>query len=184
MDGAQYLQSELETKNGKVQIVHSCLIRAIETAQLMTKSDKPYLSLHDLNEANQMEHVMSSLLNKRIQSFQNWLITKSKEQNGITFVIFGHAQYFKYLLKKSEEMRNCDVWRVIARIHDDEQTISWSDLSLRHRSSLSYLHPIQVVKRALFGKSNSDMSAVEPQTAEGDRTCRICQVCFTNPHAK
>jgi bisphosphoglycerate-dependent phosphoglycerate mutase len=174
---ADFLQIELRSRK-EPEIIHSCLIRAIETAQLMTKSQKSYLSLKDLNEANQIEHLASSLVTKRILSFQRWFISRSKGKEDATFVIFGHAQYFKYLLKKSEEMRNCDIWKVTARIHDDEQTISWSDPSLRYRSPHSYLHPIQVFKVYLFGKSNSDMSSSDSQSADVERTCRICQVLF------
>jgi hypothetical protein len=190
------LESELQNGTDCERIiVHSTLIRAIDTAQLMTRSDVPYLSLQDLNEANQIEHLASSLVKKRIRSFENWLIRNSSASSSVqetetgeekekekgrkpVFVIFGHAQYFKYLLHKSEEMRNCDVWKVSATIDDRTQTVSWGEPSLKHRSPLSYQHPIQVFKASLFGKPNSDMNSPASPLApvELDLCCRICQV--------
>jgi hypothetical protein len=146
----------------------------------MTRSSHPFLSIKDLKEANQIEHLFRGLVLKRIQLFENWLIRNSFEKEmKPTFVVFGHAQYFKYLLKKSEEMRNCDIWVVTAEIDDRTGTISWGNPCLKYRSPLSYLHPIQVFKEYLFGLSSSDMSSPGDQGSppgEGELSCRICQV--------
>lgn len=143
----------------------------------MTKSNQlPFIKLNELNEANQIEHVIKSLVQQRIHSFESWLIKNSKEEVIPTFIIFGHAQYFKYLLNKPDEMRNCDIWKATAHISESVNKIRWSNLTLKCRSPYSYHHPIQVLKEYIFGKSLLQSSSENSVGDEGEKTCRICQV--------
>lgn len=120
----------------------------------MTKKDCSYIALDSLNEANQIEHFVKYLVLGRINRFEKWLIQNSysiSDDLTPTFIIFGHAQYFKYLLNKSEEMRNCDIWKVTASINQENKII-WNNFNLKYRSPFSYNHPIQVFKTFWLSK--------------------------------
>ena len=157
-----------------------------------SSSTSSFINLNLLNEANQIEHLFKSLVTKRIHQFENWLILKSQEiekeiennnneknSNSIPiFVIFGHAQYFKYLLNQTKEMRNCDIWKVTALINENNQ-ITWNNLDLLHRTPYSYHHPIQVFKEFWFPSqyNSQNESQNEPQNhSESEIICRICQL--------
>lgn len=159
---------------------HSRLRRAKLTASLVC-GQQQFIELQDLNEANKTEHVFSSLLYKRVRNFENWL---GSQENGTVVVVVGHAQYFKYMLGRTNHMQNCDILKFCPEIFNGSagMTINWGDSELTYRSPLSYIHPIARLKNVLMGKGDIPRQIcnvdgkIGTDTHAEEPTCRICQV--------
>ena len=151
-----------------IYICRSNLQRAKHTAFHTLQShfdEAEELSL--LQEASKYEHVFSSTLLCRIHDFEQWLSHVEES----TIVIFGHAQYFKHMLKHTSNMHNCDVWKTAITFTDDTTTeahsqavatvtAKWGKPELHFRSAFSYQHPMN-----RFSFIYSDSSADTPAAA-------------------
>jgi hypothetical protein len=161
--------------------VHSKLRRAKLTAHLVC-GQKNFVELEDLNEANKIEHVITSLIYERVRNFEKWLGT---QENNSVVVVVGHAQYFKYMLARADHMHNCDIWKlrpVISNKDNGAVTVNWGVSELTFRSQFSYTHPITRLKSVLLGQGDITDDAnfgdhrAETTSADEEPTCRICQV--------
>ena len=97
------------------------------------------IELPVLREATPLEHVVSHSLLSRITAFMQILLESPHSR----FIVCGHSQFFKRMLRMNVLMRNVDVWRaeLCCSAVGGVRHGRWEGLRLVFRSNLAPCHP-------------------------------------------
>jgi broad specificity phosphatase PhoE len=175
-DMKMLLESRRFWEKGVDCIAHSTLTRATDTCGFIVPDVlRPKVTpLHLLREITPVEQLLKPFFNRRVAKLENWLRSRSEESAHI--VVFGHCQYFNYVLGMKTLMRNCDVWRSTVTFDETPDVgtwkATWTAPKLLFRTALSEPHPVGKLYNAfpwlklVYGKFGAE--AAEEPVHDGD----------------
>eukprot|EP01041_Mallomonas_annulata_P007985 gene7985-16340_t len=189
-DTSSYIKGCQFLTRFRVQIIaYSPLIRAKDTCLTIFPNSKA-IELECLREATPFEQFHSASVMERVRRFEEWLYECEYER----ILVVGHSQFFKKLLKMTNLMRNCDIWRSDCTITvnrtlsstsaSNARTYTWTNPELLFRTQLALPSTFEKLPSIdATNKENLERVVVEKKSNDqlqlqdtDEPTCRICQM--------